>query len=100
MNKTFVEQDCCITHEGKEFCSGGAVVTDKYAIGYMSDDMRTVTTWHGELLGVAKVISSWWIHSWMGTNMYQVEATIQGVCYTGRTLGGGTIWRGKSKARQ
>ena len=35
----------------------------------------------------------------MGTP-YQGEATINGVRYTGRTMGTGMIWRGKRKAGQ
>ena len=33
----FIEQDCTITHEGKSYTAGGAVVTPERAIVYVSN---------------------------------------------------------------
>lgn len=95
-----VEADCTIALEGKTFESGGAAVTPEYAIGYMSNDMKTVTTWHGEHLGNARVTASWRTpRSYVSDRCYQVEAVIDGRKYTGRTGGEGMIWKGKAKAK-
>jgi hypothetical protein len=65
----------------------------------MSKDMTRVTTWHGQDLGPAKIISSWRMpHSFVSDRQYQVEAIINGVTYTGRTMGGSMLWRGKRRA--
>jgi len=83
--------------EGREFSNMGAFVSDEYAVGYMSNDMRSVQTWSGEFLGHAKVISSWRINSYMSDRMFQVEVVIDDKRFTGRTLGEGMLWRGKVK---
>lgn len=62
-----------------------------WAVGYMSQDMAQVTDWHGKVLGQAHVKSSWQYPC----RQYQVEAVIDGVRYTGRTLGSLMLWRGK-----
>jgi hypothetical protein len=98
----YVEQDCTFTFGGKAFTSGGAFVSEKYITGYCSDDMKRLHTWHGEDLGTLKVVS-WWrlpLSCWVSDRMYQVEATVDGVVYTGRTTGGGMIARLKRKANQ
>ena len=98
--EAFVERDCAFEFEGKTFEAGGAVVTAQHAIGYLSDDMREIRTWHGDRLGVARVVRSWPMrHSWVSSRQYQVEATINGRTYTGRTMGAGMLWRGRPKAR-
>lgn len=102
METPFVETDCTFTHEGMAFTSGGAIVTDKYIVGYCSEDMKRLHTWHGEDLGPMCVVSSWRLplSCWLSDRMYQVEATVNGVVYTGRTTGGGMIARLKRKAGQ
>jgi hypothetical protein len=97
----YVEQDCIVTHEGRSYEAGGAVVTDQYVVGYTTNDMTGITTWHGEHLGTARVVSSWaQPNSWIGSRQYQVQATINGTRYSGRTMGGGMIWRGRRMAGQ
>jgi hypothetical protein len=94
MKQPFIEQDCTIEHEGQKFTSGGAVITDDYIIGYMSEDMKVIKTWHGETITeTVNVFSSWRIFSWMSNRMYQIHALYAGKWYTGRTLGGGMIVR-------
>ena len=99
----YVEQDCTFTHEGRSFTTGGAVVTPDRAIGYLvlghGEVETTMQTWHGERMGKAWIVASWSTpHSFVSSRMYQVEAMIDGVRYTGRTAGDGMIWRGRRKA--
>lgn len=76
--------------------SGGA--TGEWAVGYMSADMKRVTDWHGHLLGTARVVTSWPLQgSYLSDRMFQVEATIDGRTYTGRTMGANMLWRGRVK---
>ena len=99
----YKEQGCCIEHEGRKFCAGGAEVTPEFAIGYFKangnsevfTDGCSITDWHGKVLGSAKITGSWPIRSYMGSRMYQVRAVIDGMAYTGRTLGSAMIWKGK-----
>lgn len=70
-------------------------------IAYLSSDMHRVTTWTGAELGTARVVKSWRMpHSWQSSRQYQVECVINGVLYTGRSMGGGMLWRGQRKAKQ
>jgi len=95
-----IERDCTVTHEGKTFESGGAVVTPLWCVAYMSADMTRVTDWHGNDLGAARIVTSWRTpQSYVSSRQYQVEATINGIRYTGRTAGGGMLWRGRAKRR-
>ena len=87
-----------VKHEGKEYAAWGSVVTADHAIAYKSGDR--MTTWAGADLGPCKVVASWPIYSFVSDRMYQVEATIEGVVYTGRTCGDSMIWKGKRKAQQ
>lgn len=94
----FIERDCTFTHEGRAYESGGSAYDGTHAIAYMTGDMKRVTTWRGADLGPARVVSSWAMpRSWVNSRQYQVEATIAGVLYTGRTMGGSMVWRGKVK---
>lgn len=68
-------------------------------VAYLHRD-GILTDWHGNKLGTYKVTASWRIHSWMSTHMYQVEARVDGITYTGRSLGVGMIYKGKRKAGQ
>lgn len=74
---------------------------NEWVTGYMASDMATVTDWHGTPLGKAKVIASWATpFSYVSERWFQVECTIDGVTYTGRTAGEGMSYRGKRKVRQ
>jgi hypothetical protein len=93
-----IETDCTITHEGKSFEAGGAFVSPTHVTAYMSADMRTVTDWHGNKLGDARIVSKWRRpRNYVSSHMYQVEVTIEGRRYTGRTAGGSMIYNGKAK---
>lgn len=95
MKTPFVEQDCTFTHEGQDYTSGGAVVTDSFIIGYMSSDMSKVTTWHGEVISEHVIITAKWRtpKSYVSSVMYQVKVKFGGRWYTGRTAGGSMIVR-------
>jgi hypothetical protein len=101
---TFVETDCTVTHEGKTFEAGGSVITPDFVIGYFSFNFgdHVIKTWHGEIIGKARITSRWRLtgYATWASDMYQVEATINGIKYTGRTQGDGMIWKGKRKASQ
>ncbi len=95
----YIERDCTFTHAGRTVESGGAVVTPDYAIGYYDAKRNAITNWHGEILGTATVVASWPTpRSYMSGTMCQIEATIDGVTYTGRGAGNNMLWRGKRKA--
>jgi hypothetical protein len=56
--KAFVERGCTISHEGKRFTAGGAIIADcrdGYARGvvYASPKTGSVTDWHGKQLARA-----------------------------------------------
>lgn len=95
----YVEKDCVITHEGREFEAGGAVVTTDYIIAYPSKDGR-LCDWHGKVIGTWRTVSRWRVNSWYGSHMEQIEAVVDGVRYTGRGFGEGMIYKGKRKANQ
>jgi hypothetical protein len=71
---------------------------DNWLLGYMSADMQSLTDWHGNRLGSARVVTSWRLDgSALSDRMYQVECTVNGAAYTGRTLGASMAWRGRAK---
>jgi hypothetical protein len=102
MKSPYIEENCIFEFEGKSFEAGGAYLTPDYAIGYMSSDMKEVRTWHGEFMGYAKITSFWRLPltAWISDKMYQVQATINGIKYTGRTCGGCMIVRLRRMKRQ
>jgi hypothetical protein len=114
----FIERDCVFTFEGRDYESGGAYVTDTHAAGYpefrrispidgqyfrnidMVGDCGELRDWHGNAIGTCRIVARWPTpRSWVSSYMYQIEATIGGVTYTGRGAGSGMLWRGKRKAR-
>lgn len=104
MNTPWVEQDCTIEFEGREFTSGGAFISDTYAIGYVGKTIHTgcrlLTDWHGNQIGTCYLSSSWPVRSYIGSRMYQIYATINGIQYTGRGFGEGMSVRLKRCAKQ
>lgn len=93
---TYVETDCTITHEGHVFTAGGAVVTPERIVAYPTTN-GVLSDWHGNALGTWREVASWPIWSDFYTRMYQIEATVNGVTYTGRGGGLNMIYRGKRK---
>lgn len=76
-----------------------SLVMPTHAVGYMSGDMKRVTSSSGETIGEnVQIVSSWAMpHSFVSPRQYQIEVTINGRRYTGRTMGAGMLWRGKAK---
>lgn len=102
---TDVEADCTITHEGRTYEAGGAVIAAEYAIAYVSaikGDLAQLTDWHGNPLGAGRVASTWRAdpRCYLTDRWYQIEATLNGVRYTGRSGGAGLVWKGKRTAKQ
>jgi len=94
---TYIEKNCVFTHEGKDFESGGAFVSPSHIIAYPYKN-GILRDWHGEDLGAWKSVASWPVRSWYGSHMHQIEATVNGIVYTGRGFGEGMIYKGKRKA--
>lgn len=108
---TFIETDCTVTFHGKEFTSGGAIVTpDRITayVGKVSSEQgpqfrltgnRDLTDWHGNVIGRVRLVSSWETpRSHVSARMYQAYATVDGITYQGRTRGEGMAFNGKRKA--
>jgi len=86
------------THEGKTFTSGGAHIDPEKATAYVSSDGLFLTTWNGKILALLHVTAKWATpRSFVSPEMWQAEATINGVQYTGRTAGPGMVWKGRRK---
>jgi len=66
------------------------------AQGFLNDSLTILYDRGNFPIGSAHVVKSWLID---GTDerIFQVDVTIDGKLYTGRTLGGGCFWRGKAK---
>ena|SRR5947208_1900095 len=88
-----------VTHDGREYSALGSVVTAEHVIAYKKG--AQVTTWAGEVIGTCRVVSTWSTpHSYISSEMHQLEAVVNGVRYTGRCSGDGMIARLRRKARQ
>jgi hypothetical protein len=103
----YVETDCKITHNGKEFESGGAVVSDTYLIGYIKGecekfgDKGCVTDWHGKkILGRYVVVSVWdTSRSYISSKMFAFHIVCDGKLYKGRGCGSGMAVKAKLSAK-
>jgi hypothetical protein len=96
----FREADCTITHEGRSFTSGGAVVSGNHAIVYVGEPRKMyegiggdVTTWHGEKLGTYYIPNS-------GLRSFALRPAARGfngvklTCYS-VTFTDGSRWHGR-----
>lgn len=112
---TYIEADCTITHEGRTFEAGAAVVTPDCVIGYVgkllnvnphgtamivTNGTRALTDWHGRQIGTCYISRSWRVNSYIGSHMCQIYARINGVDYTGRGFGEGMSVKLRRCARQ
>lgn len=82
--RQFIEQDCKIELQGKEYESGGAYIalcTDGKMRGvvYVNSEKRIVTTWHGEF--IARM--SYTDYNGNFCKMRRVSFTLDGVKYVG-----------------
>lgn len=100
MQTPYVETNCIIKHNGKQFEAGGAVITDQYCVGYLCEGNR-LSDWHGNTIGNYIITATWKTpHSFVSSTMHQVQAIVNGVAYTGRSAGVGRIFKGKRIANQ
>jgi hypothetical protein len=100
-----VEDGCTITHEGREFTSGGYVETPDHLIAYLKAPGGgkecigaggDVTTWAGEKIGRYRITSRWRTsRSAMSGHMNQVRIVVGGKHYSGRSGGAGMIVKAK-----
>jgi hypothetical protein len=94
----YIEKECTVTHEGRTFEAGGAVVTPGRIVAYLGRD-GVLTDWHGKPLGNYRITASWSTpHSFVSDTMHQVYATVDGVTYTGRSAGVSMIFKGRRVA--
>jgi hypothetical protein len=96
----FIEKDCTIEHEDKQFSSGGAIVTDTRLIAYPSEN-GILNDWHGNKIGTYTVTSSrpaifFGHHSHWGSRYYYMRATVNGKQYSLRGFGVGMVAMGKA----
>jgi hypothetical protein len=105
-----LENEC--VSRGRSYDSRRAYVKEDAAVGYFtftheSAGIGVMTTWHGEVIGSARVTARWKVTppAWPNAReIYQVEAVIQGRRFVGRTNdgrlrrsqdGNGRYWRGR-----
>ena len=97
---SYVETDCTFTHDGQAFESGGAVVTPDSCVAYPKPG-GVLGDWHGRDIGTWRAVATWRTpRSFYSSSMSQIEATVDGVTYTGRGAGVGMIFKGRRKARK
>ncbi len=91
------EKNCAITHGGKKFEATGASVVGDRIVAYLGEN-GVLMTWHGKKIGTYRIISSWRNpRGIMSDWIYQVEATVKGIVFTGRSMGIGMVFTGKRK---
>lgn len=94
----YVEQDCVFNFKGKAFKASGVIVTDQWLVAYPGKT-GVLNDWHGQPIGTWRATASWATpRSWVGSRMFQIEATVNGRVYTGRGYGVDMLYRGKLKA--
>lgn len=65
--------------------------------GYLTHG-GVLTDWNGKKIGTYRIIASWKLpNSYISDRMFQAEAIVNGVTYTGRSAGVGMAYRGKRK---
>lgn len=95
----YVETDCTTELGGRTYEFGGAVVTPNLIVAYPGE-AGVLNDWHGKPLGTWRATSTWRTPlNWYSSTMSQIEATVDGVVYTGRGAGVGMIFKGKRKVR-
>lgn len=104
---SYIEADCTVTLQGREFTAGGAVVTDAWVIGYVGPMIdpgtrtRALLDWHGHRIGTCWIVATWATpRSCVSSTMHQIEAAVNGILYTGRGCGEGMIYHGKQAKKQ
>ena len=94
-----IEKDCTIVFKGREFESGGAVVTEKDVIAYhkIKDGKHTITTWHGDLVSdKVLILSERKGYFYDGTVHYYLRFKIGDIVYSGYSHGNGVLVRARA----
>jgi len=99
----FLEKNCCITHQDKQFCSGGALINEKHAIAYLSGEIDKprslrITSWHGMVLSnEVCILNKLIVYNGIYSNyLYYLRFKIGDIVYSGTTLGAGMMVRAKA----
>ncbi len=100
VRRHYIERDCVVKHEGREFEARGAVVTPAVIVAYPAAG-GILQDWHGQAIGTWRAVSIWKTpRSYLSATMSQIEAIVDGITYTGRGAGVGMIYKGKAKAKR
>lgn len=85
-----IEKNCCIKHEGKQFCAIGAVISEKYIVAYLSSDGQKITNWDGtETLTQQYIkLTDKWTNYGKG---FYIRFKYNGKVYSGFCLGEGAL---------
>ena len=94
----YAEADCTFAHAGQGYVAGGAIITALRIIAYPGPG-NVLQDWHGRPLGRWRAVASWRQVRRNPDRIYQIEAVVAGVTYTGRGLGQGMIFSGRRKRR-
>ena len=95
-----------LTFQGNQFTAMGAIISPTHAVGYIKGvepfyraTLVELTNSAGEVIGRGRVVAAWRNppNCFVSTRQYQIEITINGRRYTGRSMGAGMLWRGKAK---
>lgn len=91
------EKLATIRFEGKDYESQGAYVDPIVCNAYLGEKGQLIT-WQGEVIGTYVVKGRW--PNKAGEPMFQIEAEVNGIKYTGRSAGHGMLFKGRRKAGQ
>jgi len=82
--------------QGKTYYTHGAFVDEHRCVGYLGDD-RELYSCNGEVLGTYRITATWRMPRtcFISSHQHQVEASINGMTYTGRSFGKGMIFKGR-----
>lgn len=77
--------------------AGGAAVTPNAIVAYPKAN-GILGDWHGKPIGTWRAVSTWRTpRSFFPSTMSQIEATVDGITYTGRGAGEGMVYHGSRK---
>ena len=90
-----------IVHDGREFSSGGAAISEYAIVGYFGTG-GTFTDWAGNVIGHYRVLSKWSTpRSWLSSFQLSAEVTLRdGRKYIVRGAGEGMLGRGRRASAQ
>jgi hypothetical protein len=93
------EGEVPFTFQGKTFVANGAFVSKDHIVAYPKAN-GVLGDCKGQAIGTWRAVSTWKTpRSYVSSTLSQIEATVNGVRYTGRGAGEGMIFKGKRKAK-